>query len=438
MTRSFFFATLSLVVFAVTSRPALAQCTPPSGYYASVDASSSASLRATLHAVIDDHTKIPYTSSSTDTWDVLEIAQRDPSDVIRILDVYKNESYPKQGGGNNFYQREHTWPNSYGFPNDGSSNYPYSDCHSLFLCNGSYNSARSNKPFRNCSASCTEYDTVFNNGNGGQGGGYPGDSNWSTGSFTSGTWEVWSGRRGDIARAMFYMDIRYEGGNHGSSGFAEPDLRLTDNQSLIASGNTGQNESVAYMGMLSVLLQWHVEDPPDADECFRNDMVWAFQGNRNPFIDHPEWVECIYSGICGDLGTNYCGPAVPNSSGNPAVISAAGSPLVSQNDFLLICEAMPANQFGYFLASETQAFIQNPGGSKGNLCLGGNIGRFSKLIQNTGVFGTMGITVDLTNIPTSPPSSVQPGETWSFQCWFRDNNGGPTSNFSDGFEVTFL
>ena len=61
--------------------------------------------------------------------------------------------------------------------------------------------------------------------------------------------------------AIFYMDLRYEGGTHGSTGVSEPDLRLTDNESLIDSSNTGNNESVAYMGMLDVLLAWHAADP---------------------------------------------------------------------------------------------------------------------------------------------------------------------------------
>ena len=59
------------------------------------------------------------------------------------------------------------------------------------------------------------------------GGGYPGDSNWTSGDFTQGIWEVWSDRKGDMARAMMYMDVRYEGGQHGGTGANEPDLILT-------------------------------------------------------------------------------------------------------------------------------------------------------------------------------------------------------------------
>ncbi len=287
----------------------LAGKSAPAGYYDTIDDSNTAALRSTLHAVIDDHTRFPYTDTSTDTWNILEPAQQDPASTTRILDVYKNASYQKYGEGNTEYDREHSWPKSYGFPNDGSSNYPYTDCHQLFLCDSAYNTSRSNKPFRYCSTGCLEKPTDFTNGIGGGTGVYPGNSNWTSGSFTEGSWEVWMSRRGDIARAMFYLDVRYEGGVHGITGYAEPDLRLTDSEALIDASNTGSNEAVAYMGMLSVLLQWHEQDPVDAWEMTRNDVVFSFQGNRNPFVDHPEWVSCIFNGICG--GGDVTPPAAP-------------------------------------------------------------------------------------------------------------------------------
>jgi endonuclease I len=272
---------------------------PPPGYYDSADMTSSAALRATLHEIIDDHTWFPYTSSSTDTWDILETAQEDPNNPSNILDVYRNKSYDKIGGGSGPYNREHSWPKSYGFPDYVVGNYPYTDCYQLFLCDTGYNSSRGNKPFRYCSAACSEKTTDVNNGQGGGSGTYPGNSNWTSGSGTQGTWETWIGRRGDIARAQFYLDVRYEGGSHGTTGDWEPDLILTNSESLIQSSSTGDNEPVAYMGMLSALLQWHVEDPVDDWERDRNDVVSSYQGNRNPFIDHPEWVECIFDDECG-------------------------------------------------------------------------------------------------------------------------------------------
>jgi hypothetical protein len=83
----------------------------------------------------------------------------------------------------------------------------------------------------------------------------------------------------------------------------------------------------------------------------------------------------------------------------------------------------------------------NPGGSQGNLCLGGSIGRYvgPGQIQQSGSTGTVSLAIDLAQHPTPTGLvGVLPGETWNFQCWYRDAVGGmATSNFSDGYEVTF-
>ena len=131
----------SLLVAAALAAPAVARVAPvqggpPVGYYDTVNTSSEAALRSTLHAVIDDHNRLPYTSSATDTWDCLESAQQDPANTSRVLDVYRNRSFSK---GSSQYNREHTWPRSYGFPDDGPDNMPFSDCHMLWLSDDGYN-----------------------------------------------------------------------------------------------------------------------------------------------------------------------------------------------------------------------------------------------------------------------------------------------------------
>jgi hypothetical protein len=137
----------------------------PGGYYDTVDDASPQTLRTSLHEIIDDHQRFPYTSSQTDTWDVLEIADQNPENGGEVITIYRNTGFPKQGGGNDFYNREHTWPNSYGFPdNDSSVNYPFTGMHALFLSDVDYNFARSNHPYNYCDANCVEYGTVGNNG----------------------------------------------------------------------------------------------------------------------------------------------------------------------------------------------------------------------------------------------------------------------------------
>lgn len=107
---------------------------------------------------------------------------------------------------------------------------------------------------------------------------------------------MWHNKRGDIARALLYLDVRYDGSPHSITGHSEPDLVLTDNVALIVT--SPDNQPVAHMGLLTDLLGWHVEDPVDDDERLRNDVVFAFQGNRNPFVDTPWWAGCVFLGAC--------------------------------------------------------------------------------------------------------------------------------------------
>ena len=141
------------------------------------------------------------------------------------------------------------------------------------------------------------------------------------------------------------------------------------------------------------------------------------------------------------IGSNFCGPAVPNSSGLPATLSAIGSSFVTANNMVLRAEQLPTNVFGLFIVSTTQGFVAGPGGSDGNLCLGGSIGRFTGpgQIQNSGGSGSIELTIDLTEIPTpSGTVSVLSGDTWNFQTWTRDTVAGvPTSNLTTGLEIQF-
>jgi len=137
----------------------------------------------------------------------------------------------------------------------------------------------------------------------------------------------------------------------------------------------------------------------------------------------------------GGIGRSYCGPAVPNSSGASAVIAATGSTSAAANNLTLTATNLPANRFGYFLAAESQGFFANPGGSQGNLCLGSPLGRFAAQMQNSGPQGVISIVADISNVPLLGP--VMAGDTFNFQCWFRDVNPGSTSNFTDAVSIQF-
>ena len=268
------------------------------GYYSHVNTSSASQLRCSLHATIKGATAYPYSSSTgTSVWTILEIADEDPNNSGKILDAYRNRSYTKVSGragtGTGLvYNREHTWPNSLGFGtptgNLGLPYSPYTDTHMLYLTDSAWNADRGNKPYADCTlaSGCGERITEVNNGQGGGSGAYPGNSNWvKTPDGNAGSFQVWGKRKGDMARAVMYMAIRYEGDAHPTTGQSEPDLELTDDRSKIVITSA----SPAYMGLLSTLLAWNAADPPDAAERARNEVIYSFQGNRNPFIDHPEW-----------------------------------------------------------------------------------------------------------------------------------------------------
>lgn len=274
----------------------------PSTYYQNVNLSSPEQLRCTLHETIKGHTNLGY------SWTVLEELDEDPNDSSKILDIYRNCSFTKvasrvgNGGAattcgtttNRRYNREHVWPRSYGF-NDGSNNQSaHNDMHMLHLSDELYNENRGNKPFDTCvgppAGSCQENRPITNNGDAGGDGTYPGNSNWySSNDGSGGSYEVWHRQRGNMARAMFYMAMRYEGvPSPGTSNDNIPDLELTDDRSKIKTDPNG-TQLKAYMGMLSTLLAWHAQDIVDDRERDRSELVFAKQGNRNPFVDHPEW-----------------------------------------------------------------------------------------------------------------------------------------------------
>lgn len=164
-----------------------------------------------------------------------------------------------------------------------------------------------------------------------------------------------------------------------------------------------------------------------------------------PFLA-PTFTPRVWNGqLCysmgGGLGTNYCGPAVVNSSGNSGTMGATGTGTVANNNLVLQASGLSLNAFGFFLTSRTAGLVMNPGGSQGHLCLGNPIGRYvgAGQIQNSGATGMISLAVNLTQTPQPTGLvSVVPGETWRFQAWFRDAIGGTaTSNFTDGYAIVF-
>lgn len=238
----------------------------PAGYYNAAEGLTGEALKSALYTVIKGHTEYPYSSSGTDTWDILKESDRDPDNADNVILFYTGWSVngPQEFNNENGWNREHVWAKSRG--DFGTSPGPGTDTHHLRPSDISVNNARGNRWFDHC---VTPYV----------------DGGLETGCFTSVSSLTWQPRaevKGDVARMLFYMATRYE----GESG--EPDLELIDY--LPADDYTKD----PVHAKLSTLLEWHLEDPVNTFEENRNEIVYSYQHNRNPFVDHPEYVNQIW------------------------------------------------------------------------------------------------------------------------------------------------
>ena len=254
---------LPILLAFLAGSPALAD--PPANYYVLVN-QPGAVLRTALHTTIKT-SHVPFAYAATT--DQLKLIDQDPVNASNVILIYARRSELKTnfittGMGTVTWNREHLWPNSLGIDDALPA---YSDLFNLRPADVDVNATRGNLWFDESSIS--ESRVV------------PGSPEAPLTSSDSNSWEPPAIVKGDIARTCLYMDLRYD----GDSG--ESNLQLTDNLSLI-------NGSASYMGRLTTLLLWHLYDPVSPEERLRNDGVYAKQGNRNPFIDNPNWAIQIY------------------------------------------------------------------------------------------------------------------------------------------------
>lgn len=141
--------------------------------------------------------------------------------------------------------------------------------------------------------------------------------------------------------------------------------------------------------------------------------------------------------LFGGFGSTVCAPANLNSTGQPGRLLALGSEVTADGLLVLEGRDLPPGELGYFLVAGSEAFVPFPGGSQGNLCLGGRIGRFVSQVGAVDASGRLSIQVGMALLPTLRVP-IQPGDTWLFQAWHKDTNPQSTSNFTDAVRLTFL
>ncbi len=256
-------------------------------YYESVVGMKGDSLRIALHNLIKGHVMYPYFSDSTvATKDIMIESDIDLTNPGNVILFYSGRTQDKdhRDHGDNFdymdvygishedsWNREHVWAKSHGFPN--MTDTAYADVHHLRPADRTVNGARGNRDFDWGGFELEEVDGCY----------YDFDS-----------WEPPDRVKGDVARMMFYMVVRYEG-----------DSNTYDLEFLDKTGTYGPK-----FGKLSTLLQWHILDPVDKREQHRNEVIYSYQHNRNPFINHPEFVALIWGEPDKQPVVNYSEPAI--------------------------------------------------------------------------------------------------------------------------------
>lgn len=189
-----------------------------------------------------------------------------------------------------------------------------------------------------------------------------------------------------------------------------------------------------------------LQDPLGSDQGLAIERIHGFydvdgDGDRDPVWNErsssPRFL--VWRKSERELGDTYCA-AVPNSTGVPASLSAAGTREVSANGLRLRASDLPINIAGIFIASRTQGFTAMPGGSLGNICLAGAVSRYARPgeVGFSGASGSFELMLDLSDTPTATGTvSVLAGETWNYQAWYRNAYQGATSNFTSALSVTF-
>ena len=243
--------------------------TAPAGYYDSLEGLSGAALKQAVQDIIANP-NVVRAHSYGDVVEILNNADQNPANNNQVWLMYVERPQTKidyQTGASivGFWNREHIWPQSRGGFSGGTSSFPdgidiwlptnandiltgHSDAHHIRAEDGQENSSRGNR------------DYGLNDYNGPSG--------------NTGTW------KGDVARSLFYMAVRYNGLN-------------------LVNGNPADNTS-NQMGDLASLLTWNEADPSDDFEMNRNNYIYTWQMNRNPFIDYPQLANYIFGENFGD------------------------------------------------------------------------------------------------------------------------------------------
>jgi endonuclease I len=240
----------------------------PAGYYNNANGKTGTALKQALHDIIDDHTTISYAQiwnafvstdnkGNNEVWDMY-------SDGADYTYYYNDDQCGEYHGEGDCYNREHSWPQSW-FKGDDQS-VPGRDLHHIFPTDGYINQQRGNLPFGEVNSATTAFQNGSKLGNCKSSLGYTGE-----------VFEPIDEYKGDFARALMYMSVRY----------------YTEDDNWGTSAMTNKSEIKSWA--IEMLLDWNDQDQVSQKEIDRNNEIYNnIQHNRNPFIDHPEYARLIW------------------------------------------------------------------------------------------------------------------------------------------------
>lgn len=234
----------------------------PAGYYASVESLTGDRLLKGLAAIIGKHKDLGYDKAR----DVMFADLDDTTGKDQVQSVYTGAWATGVTSSltayNKGFNTEHTWPQS-----KGAEGVAKADLHHLYSVDAKSNGIRSNNPFGNVVTVLMLLPDVTHSGQASKLGK---DAN-GTQVFETPDWH-----RGDVARSLMYFFVRYATAPKEERG-------------------GGPLTLVNFEVERRILKAWHDQDPVDANERQRNDAIYGLQGNRNPFVDHPEYVDRVGS-----------------------------------------------------------------------------------------------------------------------------------------------
>ncbi len=256
------------------STTALAQ--PPAGYYDAALGLNGPALQSALHNIIKDHVDVGYTPG---LWNAYYTTDVKPG-TSKLWTIYSDKpgaappyeftlgtnqcsgSTPTSEGG--CYNREHAWPRTY----FGGSVPPMnSDLWIVYPVDAYVNGKRGSLPYGEV---VSPTQTFLNGTRIGP--------NAAPGAPSGSAFEPIDSFKGDVARSYFYVATRYLGEDGG-----------WDNWDMAAG-------AALKPWAVQMLLEWHYADPVSTKEHLRNDAIFALQEARNPFIDYPQFADCIWAG----------------------------------------------------------------------------------------------------------------------------------------------